>query len=161
LVVPLALTDAAGTPLSNESLLQSARRLGGDAVLVGRGDAAGSWTWTLVTAFADRAWSGALTAGIDGAADQLARIGGGAGSQLPSQVQVLVDGVGTLSDYAHVEGILSQLPGVEHSGLVVAQGAAATFELTIRGGAEAVTRALAGSPHLVAASEPLHFQYSP
>ena len=164
-VVPLALNDGAGAPLTDEAVLQSAQRLGGDAVLIGRADATG-WAWTLVTGFSDRSWSGPLTAGIDGAADQLASVAGGAGSQPPSQVQVRVDGVGTLADYARVAGILAQLPGVISSGLAAAQGSAATFALSIRGGADEVTRALAGSTHLTAApgpavSEPLHFQYSP
>ncbi|HTY48231.1 MAG TPA: DUF2066 domain-containing protein [Steroidobacteraceae bacterium] len=161
-VVPLPLADSTGSPLPDEVVLQSAQRLGADAVLIGRADATGtSWAWTLVTGFADHSWSGALTGGIDGAADQLASVGGGTGSQPLAQVQVQVDGVGTLNDYARVADILAQLPGLTYSELAAAQGGAATFALTIRGGADEVTRALAGSPHLVAGAEPLHFQYRP
>ncbi len=40
------------------------------------------------------------------------------------------------------------MPGVQSSGLTAAQGTTATFAVGMRGGGEALVRALAGSAHL-------------
>jgi hypothetical protein len=164
-LIPMPVTDQAGNPLSADVLLTDARRLGGDAVLLGRADPSGAngpWQWTLITGLATRSWNGPLDAGIDGAADALASV---AGSALPleeSEAVVRVSGVGTLADYAAVERTLRELPGVRRSGIEEADGAAATFRVLIRGGAQAIEHALAGSPHFTpAAGAPLEYQYHP
>ena len=64
------------------------------------------------------------------------------------QVVVQVDGVATLSDYAHVEQLLRAVPGVQTAGLTGAQGDHAAFALGVRGGGQALLHALAGSQHL-------------
>jgi len=149
-LVPMPLTDQSGNPLSADVLLTDARRLGGDAVLLGRGDASAEnsmWQWTLITGLATKSWNGPLDAGIDGAADALASV---AGSALPLEEQealVRVSGVGTLADYAAVERTLAELPGVRRSGIAEAAGGIATFRVLIRGGAQAIERALSGSQH--------------
>jgi hypothetical protein len=149
-VVPLAVTDAAGATLPDNAVLQSAQALGGDAVLIGRADASnpGLWQWHLVSSYTSDGWSGALDAGINGAADSLASVAADTGSKPLVQVAVQVAGVATLTDYAHVEQLLRAVPGVQSSGLTVAQGTTATFVVGMRGGGEALLRALTGSSHL-------------
>jgi len=151
-LVPMALTDAGGTELTRDAVLQNAQRLGGDAVLIGRADAGASslqWQWTLVTGLASETWTGALDAGINGAADALARVQDTALPLTESDALVEVSGVATLGDYATVERLLNELPGVRRAGLEEAQGATATFRVLIRGGADAVEHALAGSTRLM------------
>jgi len=150
-LVPMALTDAGGNELTPDAVLQNAQRLGGDAVLIGRADpgaSSGQWQWTLVTGLASESWTGALDAGVNGAADALARVQDAALPLTESDALVQVSGVATLTDYATVERLLSGLPGVRRAGLEEAQGAIATFRVLIRGGADAVQRALAGSTRL-------------
>jgi hypothetical protein len=161
-LLPMSFADASGNELPSEVLLQSAQKLGGDAVLLGRSDGAppagaaapaptnappsGNWQWTLVTDYARENWTGPFDAGVNGAADALARVQGAA-QQLPeADALVEVSGVATLSDYAAVERVLSELPGVRRSGLEEAAGTTATFRVLIRGGADAVAHALANSP---------------
>jgi hypothetical protein len=149
-VVPLAVTDAAGVTLPDAAVLQSAQSLGGDAVLIGRADPAnpGEWQWHLVSSYTSAGWSGALEAGVDGAADSLASVAADTGSRPLVQVSVEVAGVATLADYARVEQLLRTVPAVQSSGLTAAQGTTATFTLGVRGGGMALSRALAGSAHL-------------
>jgi hypothetical protein len=149
-VVPLAVTDAAGSPLSDAAVLQNAQALGGDAVLIGRADSAdaGQWQWHLVSTYNADGWSGGADAGVNGAADSLAIVSATSGSQPLVQVAAQVSGVASLTDYARVEQLLRAVPGVRTSGLAAAQGNQATFTLGVRGGGEALLRALAGSQHL-------------
>jgi hypothetical protein len=162
-LLPMAIADGSGNELASDALLQSAQRLGGDAVLLGRTDGAppsgatpspagappsGSWQWTLLTDYARENWTGSFEAGVNGAADALARVQGET-QQLPeADALVQVSGVATLADYAAVERVLSELPGVRRSGLEEAAGTTATFRVLIRGGADAVAHALASSPRL-------------
>lgn len=149
-VVPLAVNDAAGVPLADDVILQSAQSLGGDAVLIGRADAAnpGQWQWHLVSSYTSDGWSGDSDAGINGAADSLATVATESGSRPLVQVAVQVAGVTTLTDYARVEQLLRAVPGVQSSGLSAAQGTTALFTVGVRGGGEALVRALTGSVHL-------------
>jgi hypothetical protein len=149
-LVPLTVNDAAGVPLSDEAILQSAQALGGDAVLIGRADAAnpGLWQWHLVSSYTSDGWSGASDAGINGAADSLATVATQSSSRPLEQVAVQVAGVASLTDYARVEQLLRAVPGVQSSGLSAAQGTTAVFTVGVRGGGEALVHALAGSAHL-------------
>jgi len=153
-MVPLSVTDSAGMPLADGAVLQSAQALGADAVLIGRGDAAGTgqWQWHLVSSYTSEGWSGASDAGINGAADSLASVAIQTGSKPLQQVAVEVTGVATLPDYARVEQLLRGVPGVQSAGLTGAQGNHATFNLGVRGGGEALVHSLAGSQHLSAAA---------
>lgn len=149
-LVPMPVTDQSGNPLSADMLLIEARRLGADAVLLGRGDSSGQngpWQWTLITGLRTRSWNGPLAAGIDGTADALASVGGSALPLGEQEAVVRVSGVGTLADYAAIERTLGELPGVRRSGIEETDGATATFRVLIRGGAQAIARALSGSQH--------------
>jgi len=99
-----------------------------------------------------RGWTGDSDAGINGAADSLASVAINIGSKALVQVAVQVAGVGSLTDYAHVEQLLRAVPGVQSSALTVAQGTTAVFNVGMRGGGEALVHALAGSSHLGAAA---------
>lgn len=149
-LVPLAVADAAGVTLPDDAVLQSAKALGGDAVLIGRADPAnpGQWQWHLVSGYSSDGWSGAADAGINGAADLLASVAVETGARPLVQVLVQVTGVATLTDYARVEQLLRAVPGVQSSGLTAAQGTTATFAAGVRGGGTALLRGLAGSTHL-------------
>lgn len=167
-LVPLPLTDATGAPLAPEELLQSAQRHGGDQLLVGRADGAsaeGAWRWTLYTSFSAPSWSGPLAAGIDGTVEQLAPPPGTASlAQAEQDMRIEVNGVGTLVDYANVGRILTSLPGVRRANLVEASGRQLVYDLTVRGGPEALDRALAGSSRLVrtgAANARIVYDYRP
>lgn len=156
-LVPMPVTDQSGNALSADVLLLEARRLGADAVLLGRADTAaqsGEWQWTLITGLKTQSWNGPLDAGIDGAADALASVGGSALPLEEQRVLVRVDGVGTLADYAAVERTLGELPGVRRSGIEEAEGSTATFRVLIRGGSQAIARALTGSPHFTRIDNP-------
>ncbi len=149
-LVPLAVADAAGVTLPDDAVLQSAKSLGGDAVLIGRADPAnpGQWQWHLVSGYSSDGWSGASDAGINGAADLLASVAVASGSRPLEQVVVQVTGVATLTDYARVEQMLRAVAGVQTSGLTAAAGSTATFTMGVRGGGMTLLHGLAGSTHL-------------
>jgi len=164
-LVPLSPLDASGNDLGRDALMQMAQRYGGDAVLVGRGDqgGGGQWQWTLHTNFSSDNWSGSLAAGIDGAVDSLAPQGVSlADAEMPARLEVV--GVNSLSDYAGVARLLESLPGARRASVASANGSSVTFDILIRGGADAVSRSLAGSAHLVRADATgarLAYQYRP
>jgi len=168
-VIPLAVVDANGTELGRDALLNTAQRYGGDDLLVGRSDAgapAGQYQWTLYTNFSSQSWSGPLTAGIDGTVDQLAPAQGASLAQTEAKVLVEVDGVSSLTDYANVQRMLESAPGVRGANIVRAAGNAVTFDITARGGSDALDHALSASSRLVkgagsASGAPLVYQYHP
>lgn len=166
-VIPLSIVDASGAELGRDALLATAQRYGGDQVLVGRSDAGapvGQYQWTLYTSFSSQGWSGQLASGIDGTVDLLAPPQGASLAQTEAKVLVEVNGVGSLTDYANVQRILEAAPGVRGANIARAGGNAATFDITARGGSDALDKALAGSSHLVRADTSnarLVYQYRP
>jgi hypothetical protein len=164
-LVPLSPVDAAGNDLSREALMQMAQRYGGDAVLVGRGDAGSqNLQWTLHTNFSSESWSGPLAAGINGAVDTMASVQGGSLAQTEASARVEIEGVTTLTDYASVERMLESVSGVRRANVSAASGNTVMFDVVARGGGDAISHALAGSTHLVrsdASSARLAYQYRP
>ena len=166
-VVPLSPVDASGNDLSREALMQMAQRYGGDAVLVGRsnaGNANGQLQWTLYTNFSSESWSGPLSAGINGAVDNLAPAQGGSLSQIEATARVEVSGVANLTDYANVQRLLESVPGVRRVNVSAASGNVAMFDVVARGGGDALSHALTGTSHLAqqeASSARLAYQYRP
>ena len=165
-VIPLSIVDANGAELGRDALLSTAQRFGGDEVLVGRSDAgapAGQYQWTLYTGYSSQSWSGPLSSGIDGTVDLLAPAQGASLAQTEAKVLVEVEGVASLTDYANVERMLEAVPGVRGANIVRAGGNAVTFDITARGGSEALDRALASSSRLVRSGSgaPLVYQYHP
>lgn len=166
-VVPLSPVDASGNDLSREALMQMAQRYGGDAVLVGRsnaGNANGQLQWTLYTNFSSESWSGPLSAGINGAVDNLAPAQGGSLSQIEATARVEINGVVNLTDYANVQRLLESAPGVRRVNVSAASGNVAMFDVVARGGGDALSHALTGTSHLAqqeASSARLAYQYRP
>ena len=166
-VIPLSIVDANGTEMGRDALLATARRYGGDEVLVGRSDAGapvGQYQWTLYTSFSSQSWSGQLASGIDGTVDLLAPPQGASLAQTEARVLVDVNGVATLTDYATVQRILESVPGVRGANIARAGGNTATFDITARGGSDTLDKALAGSSRLVRADTSnarLVYQYHP
>jgi hypothetical protein len=154
-VVPVPVTDASGRDLSGEALLASAQRYGAEQVLVGRQEGA-QWRWTLHGSRPHPSWNGSLTAGIDGAVDAIAPppgealAGGGGGAEGVTRIEV--QGINGLADYVTVERLLQAVPGVRRARMYEVQGNQAGFELSSRGGAEALDRALSAQPKLVRAA---------
>ena len=150
-LAPVPVVDANGVDLPREAVLQSAQRLGGDAVLVARGDKAalnGVWQWTLQTNFATENWSGALDAGVNGTVDAMARVQSATATMAELETLVQVGGVSNLNDYAAVGRLLESIPGMRRVSLAEASGSTATFSVVVRGGVEAVDRALSSSTRL-------------
>ncbi|HEY3784992.1 MAG TPA: DUF2066 domain-containing protein [Steroidobacteraceae bacterium] len=166
-LVPLSPLDSAGNDLGSDALMQMAQKFGGDAVLVGRNDtgaAPGQWQWTLHTSFTSQGWSGPLAAGVDGAVDILAPAQGTSLAQTEVRTQVEIQGVSSLTDYAVVQRMLESVPGVRRAAVGEAHGASITFDVLVRGGADAVSRALGSSNHFARAdtsNAQLIFQYRP
>jgi hypothetical protein len=166
-VVPLTPVDAAGNDLGRDALMQMAQRYGGDAVLVGRGDASvpnAQVQWTLHTHFSSQSWSGSLVAGIDGAVDAMAPAQAGSLAQIETGARIEVEGVTTLADYVNVERTLQSVPGMRRASVSAAGGNVVVFDVVVRGGEDTLSRTLAGSTHLVrsdAAGARLAYQYRP
>jgi uncharacterized protein len=166
-VIPLSLVDANGAELGRDAILGLGQRYGGDELLVGRSDAGapvGQYQWTLYTNFSSQSWSGQLASGIDGTVDLLAPAQGASLAQTEAKVQVDVNGVGSLTDYATVQRILESVPGVRGANIERAGGNTVTFDITARGGSDALDKALAGASHLTradASNARLVYQYHP
>jgi len=166
-VVPLSPFDASGNELSRDALMQLAQRYGGDAVLIGRSDTgtpSGQLLWTLNTNFTSESWSGSLSAGINGAVDNIVPAQGGSLAQTEASARVEITDVTTLTDFVNVQRLLESVPGARRVNVGAANGNGVMFDVAARGGADAVSRALTGSSHLVqqeASSSRLAYQYRP
>jgi Uncharacterized protein conserved in bacteria (DUF2066) len=169
-LVPLNLVDAGGHPLTGAALLESARRLGGDQVLIGEGADAGADStlqWSLYTSALSASWSGPLAAGIDHTVDLLVPQAQAALAQADADVRVRIDGVDTLSAYASVERLLQSVPGVRRANVAAADAGSVTFVVMARGGAAGLEQELTGSVRLVrvgagaAQGAQLEYRYQP
>jgi hypothetical protein len=167
-LAPVPVVDANGAELPREAVLQGAQRLGGDAVLIGRVDSAalnGVYQWTLQTQYTSENWNGPLDAGVNGAVDTLARVQDTAAPLAELEALVQVGGVSTLSDYAAVSRLLEGIPGTRRVNLAEVNGGAATFSVLVRGGPEAVDRALSSNARLTRAGSSggaqLVYEYRP
>jgi hypothetical protein len=151
-LLPLAVVDSDGNPLTGPAMLQSAQRYGGDEVLVGRGDGAApdsDLQWTLYTRSANESWNGSLAAGIDHTVDLLVPQQGGSLAQAEVETRVRIEGVRGLVDYAAIERMLQSVPGVRRANIAVADANGVAFDVTVRGGAAGLDQGLAGSTRLV------------
>jgi hypothetical protein len=166
-VVPLSPLDPSGNELPRDALMQMAQRYGGDAVLIGRSDAGtanGQMQWTLNTSFSSESWSGPLSAGINGAVDNMAPAQAGSLSQIEASARVEINGVATLTDYVNVQRLLESAPGVRRVNVGAARGNMVVFDVVTRGGGDALSHALTGTGHLAqqeASSARLAYQYRP
>lgn len=125
--------------------------------------AAAQWHWILVTPFMRRRFTGSVTTGIDGTVDLLAPPPAAAAGRV-AEVPVRIEGVSSLTDYAHIERMLAAVPGVSRAGVSEVQGDTAVFAVQANGGAAAISGLLAGSAHfesVPAAGDALVYRYLP
>jgi len=135
------------------------------------------WQWTLYTDFTTQRWSGPLTVGIDETVNLLAPPAGAAAANVPGETAIEIQGVSSLADYATIERMLGAVPGVRKANVRQVDGDSVVFDLTVRGGAAAIDRALSSSPSFTrvgsaadgaagtqrraAADQPLVYRYRP
>ncbi len=81
--------------------------------------------------------------------DNFAPTQAGTGGQLESEAVVQIDGLNSLSDFALAQRMLEGMPGSRRTTVVGAGGMSATFQVAVRGGAEAIDHALVGSGRFV------------
>jgi hypothetical protein len=120
--------------------------------------------WTLHTNFSSESWSGPLSAGINGAVDNMAPAQGGSLAQTEASARVEINGVTSLTDYVNVQRLLESAPGVRRVNISAAKGSAAMFDVVARGGGDALSHSLTGASHLAqqeASSARLAYQYRP
>jgi hypothetical protein len=139
---------AAVNPTAPGSLVDIAKRLGGEGVLIGRAsnntaDAGIRW----MHSFQDRSseFSGALE-GINRTADLYAGMFAASGNLAPIDIEVT--GVADLREYANVETYLESLTFVSHVSVLALAGDTIKFRLATRGGLESLQRALSLSGRL-------------
>lgn len=189
-LLPISVVDATGAPLPREAIMQTAQRYGADEVLVGRSDSAASapatapaptpapapapgtastavpvqWRWTLYTSFNSPTWTGPLDAGIDGTVDTLAPPVDATVADVDAVTRVEVEGVTGLNDYASIEQLLLSVPGVRRAQVAEVDPNQVTYELNVRGGADALDRELASTGRLARTASTngtLVYQYHP
>lgn len=138
----LDYASVAGTAAS--TLAESAHRLGGEGVLVGRASAPAAtasirWTFT----YQDRSseFSGDAAEGPNRAADIYAGVFAVSGAIAP--VELEVTGMRELKDYALAESYLESLALVTHLSVEGLSGDSVRFKLMARGGADALGHAIA------------------
>jgi hypothetical protein len=107
---------------------------------------AADWQWTLYTDFTTHNWNGPLTAGIDDTVNLLAPPAGAVAANLPGETEIEIQGVSSLADYANIEQMLGAVPGVRRANVRQVDGNSVLFDLTVRGGAATIDRALSSSP---------------
>ncbi|HEY0748567.1 MAG TPA: DUF2066 domain-containing protein [Steroidobacteraceae bacterium] len=119
-----------------------ARRMGSDAILVGRASGAAANAairWTHL--FQDRSseYSGTLE-GVNRAADLYAGLFAASGSLVPVDIEVV--GINDLRDYASVQNYLESLTFISHVSVESMAADTVRFRLATRGGSESLQRAL-------------------
>jgi uncharacterized protein len=139
---------AAVTNSPNATLADLGLRLGAEAVLIGRPAMPGSaaaYRWA--HQFQDRTneFAGTIE-GIDGAADLYAGLFAASGA--PTPVDIEVAGLADVTAYAKVQTYLESLTFVLHVGVRSMNADHALFRLTVRGGPNALQRALSANPSL-------------
>jgi hypothetical protein len=118
------------------------RRMGSDAILVGRASGAtanAAVRWTHL--FQDRSseYSGTLE-GVNRAADLYAGLFAASGNLVPVDIEVV--GVNDLRDYASVQAYLESLTFISHVSVESMAADTVRFRLATRGGSDSLQRAL-------------------
>ncbi len=170
--VRVARPEAMGLPTTGDlpldAALAGAQRLGGDAVLIGYGDAVpdgGPWRWVLTGPGVNESWSGTLEEGVHTSADVFARNALTYAALPELLVLVEVDGVPSLREYARAGEALATAGGVRSVQLAEVSGSRAIFSVITRGNADALQSSLASSPRLErvdpSAGGTIAFRYRP
>lgn len=141
--IPLVWPNTATLSAPSGTPAEIARRVGADAVLVGRAngpEAAAVVKWSLQYQDRSSEFSGALE-GINHAADLYAGLFAASGSLAPIDIEV--SGVTDLKDYATVQAYLESLTFITHVGVAALNADAVRFHVTTRGGIEMLAHAIA------------------
>ena len=165
----LRVTDVWGD--FQDTVLAASGRYGSDAVLVGKAYKVlpGLWEahWTLLEAGNVQRWvtqsdtaGSVLEEGVDQAADMLAaRFARSQTDQAPGSLELLVNDVNTLADYAKAVRYLGSLDAVRGVHVVRVTDGRVWFRLEATGGDEAVGRAIALGRTLEAVDETDSWQF--
>jgi uncharacterized protein len=124
------------------TLVDVARRFGGEGVLIGRANstsATASVRWTHLFQDHNSDYIGGVD-GVDRTADLYAQLFAVSGNLVPIDIEVT--GVGDLREYANVQTYLESLTFVSHVSVVAMTGDTIRFRLATRGGAESLQRTL-------------------
>ena len=148
------LTDATVLQADPRTLLGDATRAGADALLIGHAsdtsaNASVQWLFQYQTETSQVAGA---AAGVDRAADAYAAIYAVNGAYVP--VEVAVDGVRTLADYARVQRLFASMTSVSRAAVLAVHGDSVRWRLLARGGAGPLVRMLALDGSLQPAAEP-------
>jgi len=130
------------------ALVEPAKRLGADGVLVGRGESTGAVRWTFLYQGRSTEFSGS-SEGVDRVADTYAGMYAASGDS--ARVGIEVTGVADVQTYARVQGYLESLTLISHVDVVGFDHDTMRLAVVARGGAEALQRALGQDSRLEAA----------
>jgi len=153
--LPIALVSAdspgaaaiAGAPAGTAALLAAAHRAGAAAALLAQSsssDPQAAWQWTLVAPGAEGRWSGGAALAIDGATDALVRAARELDGAPATEFECRIAGVADLASFTAVLDSIGGAPGVTDLTIRAVAADQLTLHLKSRGGATALTRALAG-----------------
>lgn len=148
------LTDATVLQGDPRALLADATRAGADALLIGHATdttASASVEW-LFEDPTETAQAVGVAAGVDRAADAYASIYAVNGAYVP--VEVAVDGVRSLADYARVQRLFASMTSVSRLAVLAVHGDTVRWRLLVRGGAGPLARMLLLEGSLQPAAEP-------
>ncbi len=149
------LTDASALQTTDpRTLLADATRAGADAVLIGHAtdtsaNAAVQWLFEYQT---EAEPATGVAAGVDRAADTYASIYAVNGATVP--VEVAVDGVRTLADYARVQRLFASTTSVSRVAVLAVHADTVRWRLLVRGGAGPLVRLLSLDGSLQPAAQP-------
>lgn len=151
-------------------LHELARRYGADAVLIGRGASVDAANWSFHADSDNATTDGGLAAGVDLAADTLARFYASSGSTV-GEALVDVSGIAGLKAYADTLNYLEALTQVRSVAVDQVSGDVVRFRLAVRGDPQTLKRAIALDRRLTAAqteesgsasvTDHLSFRYQP
>ena len=148
------LTDATALQADPRALLGDATRAGADALLIGHAtdasaNASVQWLFEYQT---EAETAAGPAAGVDRAADAYASIYAVNGATVP--VEVAVDGVRTLADYARVQRLFASTTSVSRATVLAVHGDTVRWRLLVRGGAGPLVRLLSLDGSLQPAAQP-------
>jgi hypothetical protein len=138
---PTADTGTAGAA----AVLAAAHRAGAGAALTAQGSASDpqSMQWTLVAPNADGHWTGGAAVAIDGVADALVRASRELEATPAGEFDCQIAGISDLAAFTAVIDSVGGVPGVSDVTLRAVDADQLTLHFKARGGAGAITHALA------------------
>jgi hypothetical protein len=148
----LSFTDIWGG--FDEQLMESAARYGANSVLVGRirQDSMLEQRWTWYHIDERRDWSGAPEQALNMLGDALAALYAVGGDTAVEKVRLIISGLGSVNAYGEMQRLMDNLRGIDRFAVKVASADTITYEVTVQGGAERLSRALEQSGMLIRVS---------